>query len=410
MSTMNILVINCGSSSLKFQLIDIRLVGEQEQLLAKGLIERIGEPDSIVGFRAGNGNSVQRRMRIPDHRAAMDAAFELLQESGAIQSREEIAGVGHRMVHGGEDFRESVPIDAGVERAIEECSRLAPLHNPPNLSGYRAARDLLPSVVQVAVFDTAFHASLSEKAYLYAVPYEYYRKDKIRRYGFHGTSHRFVSERFNQIHGSATRLWKLITCHLGNGCSLCAIEGGRSVDTSMGFTPVEGLIMGTRSGDLDPGVVLYLMNKLQCSPRRLEDILNRESGLQGVSGVSNDMRDLIEKRESGDRRARLAVDMFCYRVRKYLGAYMAALGGAHAIIFTGGIGENAFKIRAEICDGLQSLGVGLDPDKNRATIGDEGEISAADSLIKVWVIPTNEELLIARDTARCILDGEAGGN
>ncbi len=408
MCTMNILVINCGSSSLKFQLIDIRRIGSQEKLLAKGLIERIGEQDSIVNFRAGDGESLQRRMQVLDHRAAMDAAFDLLQESGAIKSRDEIAGVGHRMVHGGENFRRSVPINAEVESAIEECSQLAPLHNPPNLSGYRAARDLLPSVTQVAVFDTAFHATLPEKAYLYAVPYEYYKKNKIRRYGFHGTSHRFVAERFAEIHGSGPQPWKLITCHLGNGCSLCAVEGGRSVDTSMGFTPLEGLMMGTRCGDLDPGVLLYMTNMLHCSAQRLEDILNRESGLQGVSGISNDMRDLIEKSEAGNRMANLAVEMFCYRVRKYLGAYMAALDGAHAIIFTGGIGENASKIRAEICQGLHSLGVIIDAEKNRAMVGMEGEVSSAESPVKVWVIPTNEELLIARDTARCISDGEAG--
>jgi len=408
MCTMNILVINCGSSSLKFQLIDIRRIGLQEKLLAKGLIERIGERDSIVSFRAGDGENLQRRMQILDHRAAMDEAFDLLQESGAIKSRDEIAGVGHRMVHGGENFRQSVPIDAEVESAIEECSHLAPLHNPPNLSGYRAARDLLPSVTHVAVFDTAFHATLPEKAYLYAVPYEYYKKDKIRRYGFHGTSHRFVAERFAEIHGSGPQPWKLITCHLGNGCSLCAVDGGRSVDTSMGFTPLEGLMMGTRCGDMDPGVVLYLMNMLHSSAPRLEDILNRESGLQGVSGISNDMRDLIEKREAGDRRASLAVEMFCYRVRKYIGAYMAVLDGAHAIIFTGGIGENAYKIRAEICQGLHSLGVDIDPEKNQAMVGTEGEVSSAESRVKVWVIPTNEELLIARDTARCISDGKTG--
>ncbi len=400
---MKILVINCGSSSLKFQLIDIGQIEVREDLLAKGLVERIGEADSAVSFTAGTGESLHREIEILDHRAAMEAAFEWLLGSGVIKSRAEIEGVGHRVVHGGEHFRQSTPIDADVEHAIEACSALAPLHNPPTLSGYRAARELLPSVPQVAVFDTAFHATLPPKAYLYAIPYPYYEKDKVRRYGFHGTSHRFVSQRFAQIQQTSPQSGKLITCHLGNGCSLCAIDEGRSVDTSMGFTPVEGLVMGTRSGDIDPGAVLYLLDRYRCSAEQLEEILNRRSGLYGISGGSNDMRDLLKRREAGDSRARLAVELFCYRIQKYLGAYMAALGGAHAVIFTGGIGENASQIRTEVCDGLRSLGILLDSGRNRSVIGIEGEISAAGSQTKLWVIPTNEELLIARDTARCIL-------
>jgi acetate kinase len=400
---MKILVINCGSSSLKFQLLDIDRIEIHESMLAKGLVERIGKPNAAASFMSETGKSLHREIQIYDHRAAMEAAFEFLLGSGALESLSEIAGVGHRIVHGGEHFRQSVPIDAEVEQAIEECSVVAPLHNPHNLSGYRAARDLLPSVPHVAVFDTAFHATLPPKAYLYAVPYEYYKKDHVRRYGFHGTSHRYVSQRFAQMQGISLLSLKLITCHLGNGCSLCAIDSGQSVDTSMGFTPVEGLVMGTRSGDIDPGAVLYLQSRHQCSPEQFEDILNQQSGLYGISGTSNDMRDLLKRRGAGDSRAKLAVEMFCYRIQKYLGAYMAALGGVHCIIFTGGIGENAFQIRAEICNGLRSLGVLLDVEKNRSGLGVEKEISAAGSPIKVWVIPTNEELLIARDTVRCIL-------
>jgi acetate kinase len=405
---MKILIINCGSSSLKFQLIDIIRIGVEENLLAKGLVERIGERDSVVSFVAGTSRPLHRKTPVCDHKAALVAAFDLLLRSGAIKSQAEIDGVGHRVVHGGEHFRQSVPIDADVERAIEECSELAPLHNPHNLNGFRAARELLPSVPQIAVFDTAFHSTLSPKAYLYAIPYEYYERDKVRRYGFHGTSHRFVSQRFAQVQGASPQSLKLITCHLGNGCSLCAIDGGRSVDTSMGFTPVEGLIMGTRSGDIDPGAVLYLLNRYRCDPEQLENILNQRSGLYGISGDSNDMRDLLKRREAGDLRARLAVDMFCYRIQKYLGAYTAALGGIHSIVFTGGIGENAFQVRAEICDGLRFLGVQLNRDLNRSTIGIEGKISAQESRISVWVIPTNEELLIARDTALCIENGGIG--
>ncbi len=400
---MKILTINCGSSSLKFQLIDITRIEVQEDLLAKGLIERIGKPNSAITFSATTCKPLRREMEIRDHRAAMEVAFKSLLEGGVIRDSAEIEGVGHRVVHGGESFQQSVQIDGDVEKVIEEWAEMAPLHNPHNLSGYRAARELLPSIPHVAVFDTAFHASLPPKAHLYAIPYEFYEKDRLRRYGFHGTSHRFVSQRFVQINGPGSLSWKLITCHLGNGCSLCAIEEGRSVDTSMGFTPEEGLIMGTRSGDVDPGAVLYLVRRKRCTPEQLIDILNRESGLYGISGCSNDMRDLLQRRDEGESRARLAVEMFCYRAQKYLGSYMAALGGVHSIIFTGGIGENSFQIRAEICDGLRSMGILLDQERNRTTLGVEGEISAAESQTKVWVIPTNEELLIARDTVRCFM-------
>ncbi|MBN2320651.1 MAG: acetate kinase [Acidobacteria bacterium] len=399
---MKVLVINCGSSSLRFQLLDIRRVEADEKLLVKGLIQRIGEGESSASCTTADGRSFNLEENVPDHKRAIEEVFNLLLKSGTLRSAAEIEGIGHRMVHGGEHFRESALIDAEVENAIEECCELAPLHNPHNLNGYRAARELLPEVPQVAVFDTAFHATLPERAYLYAIPYETYTKDKVRRFGFHGTSHRFVSERFAHIQNDPERSRKIITCHLGNGCSMSAVDGGESVDTSMGFTPIEGLVMGTRPGDVDPGVLMYLLNRYDSDVAKLDALLNKQSGLLGLSGSSNDMRDLIQKREGGDRRAGLAVEIFCYRVRKYIGSYMAALGGADAVIFTGGIGENAVEIRAEICEGLQSLGISLDPDKNRATLGVEAEISIPASPCKVWVIPTNEELLIARDTVRCI--------
>ena len=400
---MKILVINCGSSSLKFQLIEIVRIEENETLLAKGLVEKIGKQDSTFKCTIGKSEPPYNLAKpIPDHKAAVDTAFEVLLGKGVIQNKAEINGVGHRVVHGGEHFRESVLIDAKVENAIQECSELAPLHNPHNLAGYRAVRDLLPAVPQVAVFDTSFHQAIPKKSYLYAIPYEYYEKDRIRRYGFHGTSHRFISQRFAQINRTNLPAWKLITCHLGNGCSVCAVVRGRSLDTSMGFTPIEGLIMGTRSGDVDLGVILYLIKHHKFGPGELEELLNQESGLLGISGISNDVRDLMRRRKEGDKRAQLAIDMFCYRARKYLGSYMAVLRGAHAIIFAGGIGENSPEVRAQICGGLQSLGVILDRDLNRSTVGVEGEISRAESRTKVWVIPTNEELLIARDTFRCI--------
>jgi acetate kinase len=389
---MKILVINCGSSSLKFQLIDIVEIEKSETLLAKGLVDKIGKEDSSAAC-----NAVHVDKSIPNYRAAIEAAFELLLQVGAIKSKAEVDGVGHRVVHGGDKFRESVLIDATVENAIEQYSELAPLHNPHNLNGIRAARDLLPDAPQVAVFDTAFHHTIPPKAYIYAIPYQEYARDRVRRYGFHGTSHRYICSRFAAIQQSSPQSWNLITCHLGNGCSLCAIERGRSIDTSMGFTPIEGLVMGTRSGDVDLGVVLYMMNHYRLNHDQIEDILNRQSGLLGVSGISNDMRDLFEKRSS-DERANLAIQMFCYRTTKYIGSYLAALPQVHAIIFSGGIGENSYPVREEICTGLQSLGVVLDPDLNRKMVGLEGEISAAESQIKIWVIPTNEELLIARDT------------
>ncbi len=399
---MKILVINCGSSSLKFQLLDILRVEEDENLLVKGLIERIGQEKSSADCTTSDGRSFSFEEKVPDHKSAIEAVFALLSRSGTLRDKAEIAGIGHRMVHGGEYFRESALIDDEVETAIEKCSELAPLHNPHNLNGYRAARELLPDVPQVAVFDTAFHATLPEKAFLYAIPYEAYREDKVRRFGFHGTSHRYVSERLAHIRGQAGRPSRVITCHLGNGCSMAAVADGKSVETSMGFTPVEGLVMGTRPGDVDPGAVLYLLNRNGSDAAKVDRLLNHQSGLLGISGSSNDMRDLLRKRGEGDHRAGLAVDMFCYRVRKYIGAYAAVLGGADALVFTGGIGENAAEVRREICRGLEFLGIGVDAEKNGGCRGREADISAEGSPCRVWVIPTNEELLIARDTVRCI--------
>ncbi len=312
-----------------------------------------------------------------------------------------IDAVGHRVVHGGDRFQESVIIDESVEEAIEELSILAPLHNPHNLEAFRAAREHLPGVPQVAVFDTAFHHTLPPRAYVYGLPYDFLTDKKIRRYGFHGISHRYVSWRFAKMHGKSRSDYRMITCHLGNGCSMCAIEYGRSIDTSMGFTPLEGLIMGTRSGDVDAGAVLHLIRHECVEPGILAHVLNSASGIKGISGVSNDMRDVLKAAQQGNERAALAVDAFCYRVRKYIGTYLAAMNGADALIFTGGIGENAPLIRAQICENLSNLGIALAPELNEREIKDPREIGS--SRIPVWVVPTDEELLIARDTLRCIL-------
>jgi acetate kinase len=366
---MNILVLNAGSSSLKFDLFDSR--PNSERVLAKGAVERIS---SMAG--------------------ALKAVFEKIGSAP-------VEAVGHRVVHGGDIFHESVIIDSEVERQIENLSSLAPLHNSHNLEAYRAARDHLPGAPHVAVFDTAFHHALPPRAYTYALPYEYVTEKKIRRYGFHGISHRYVSWRFAQIHGKQRSDYRMITCHLGNGCSVCAIAGGRSIDTSMGFTPLEGLIMGTRSGDVDSGAILHLIMHEHEEPAAVLNLLNGRSGLKGLSGVSNDMRDLLREADCGNGRAQLAVDAFCYRARKYIGAYLAAMNGADALIFTGGIGENAYEIRAQICADLDQLGIAIDAGANTRESDDARQVGY--STIPVWVVPTDEELLIARDTLRCIL-------
>jgi len=371
---MNILVLNAGSSSLKFELFAVTpesIDTNSERILAKGEAERA----------ASMGEALQSVFR---------------QIGGTM-----VEAVGHRVVHGGERFHESVIIDAEVERQIEELSILAPLHNPHNLEGYRAARAHLPGVPQVAVFDTAFHHTLPPRAYVYGLPYEYLTEKKIRRYGFHGISHRYVSWRFAHLHGKKRADYRMITCHLGNGCSVCAIDQGRSIDTSMGFTPLEGLIMGTRSGDVDAGAVLHLITQEREDPAMLLHVLNGASGLKGISGISNDMRDLLREEGAGNERAALAIEAFCYRIRKYVGMYLAAMNGADALIFTGGIGENAAVIRARICEDLGNLGIAVDSEANARDSKDAREVG--NSKIPVWVVPTDEELLIARDTLRCIL-------
>ncbi len=403
---MRILVLNCGSSSLKFQLIETSLehiASNTDRMLAQGVIERIGASDSSIRMRVA-GEEPQTDMReVLRHHDAIQAVFTWLAgESGVLGGLDQIDGVGHRIVHGGERFHSSALMTDDTVRQIEALSDLAPLHNPHNLKGYYAAKKLLPNVPEVAVFDTSFHQTMPPRAYIYGVPYIYYTRDKLRRYGFHGTSHRFVSYRFAQILGEKREAYKLITCHLGNGCSVCAIDRGNVADTSMGFTPLEGLMMGTRPGDLDAGAVLYMLERAEMGHAEVDVTLNTQSGLLGVSGLSRDMRDLLAACAKGHERAELAVEGFCYRVTKYIGAYYVAMGGADAVLFAGGIGENAPEVRARICAPLKVLGLELDEPANTAALGKEAEISRPDSRLKAWVIPTNEELLIARDTVRCM--------
>jgi len=402
---MRILVINCGSSTLKFQLIETspeQIAADTDRVLARGEVDRIGSTEALVTCQATEGERSREGSAVRDHTEAIQAALGCLTSSGTF-TKSDIEGVGHRMVHGGEGLQCSVLIDDEVIREIERCIDLAPLHNPNNLRGYRATRRLLPEAKQVAVFDTAFHHAIPPHAFHYGIPYLHYAKDRVRRYGFHGTSHRYLNYRFARLHGHDRSHYKVITCHLGNGSSMCAINHGRSIDTSMGLTPLEGLLMGTRPGDLDPGVLTYLLGRDGASLHDLESELNRHSGLYGVSGISGDMRDLLKAREEGNQRAALAIDMFCYRVKKYLGSYLAALNGADAIVFGGGIGENAPVIRAQICESLEVFDIRLDPEANAAAIGREKMISPLGVSPEIWVIPTNEELLIARDTVRCIL-------
>lgn len=409
MSVMKVLVLNCGSSTIKFQLIetDLDLIEQNaDRRLARGIIEHIGG-EAIIAMQA-EGQARQRSTeQLRDIRTAIDHIIRWLCSDKAglseISSIADIQIVGHRVVHGGEQFKQSVLITDEVLRGIEDCIDLAPLHNPANIKGILAARELLGTgLPQVAVFDTAFHQTLPEQAYLYALPYQFYRRYRLRRYGFHGTSHRYVAYRYRQLRNLPREQVSIITLHLGNGCSAAAIRHGHSVDTSMGLTPLEGLVMGTRAGDLDPAIINFIAEKEGFSGREVESLLNKQSGLLGISGLTHDMRELLaEAQENNDRRARLAIEIFCYRVRKYVGAYLAAMGGADALVFTGGIGENSAEIRARICDGLQWLGLELEADRNAAqTGGREGIISTADSRLAAWVIPTDEELLIARDAVR----------
>jgi acetate kinase len=407
---MNILVLNVGSSTLKFQLIDTgkdAIANNTDRRLARGQIERIGG-EAILTLEAADARPVRTTASLRDHAAAIERVMSWItsEESGVpIESVAGIEAVGHRVVHGGEQFSRSTRIDDAVRRALEDLIDLAPLHNPHNLKGIAAIQRVLgPGIPQVAVFDTAFHHTLPDVAYLYAIPYQLYRRYKVRRYGFHGTSHRYVAYRYRQLTGTKRDATNIITVHLGNGASACAIVGGNSVDTSMGFTPLEGLVMGTRSGDLDPAIIDFVAEKEGHSLRDVETLLNKQSGLLGVSGLTADMRELLaEEEEHGDRRARLAIDLFCYRAKKYLGAYLAAMNGAAAIVFTGGIGENSAKIRARICDGLDWLGITVDEARNTATTGGrEGRVDRDGSRVQLWVIPTDEELLIARDTWRVV--------
>ncbi len=398
---MNILVINAGSSSLKYQLLN----PDTGVLLAKGLCERIGIDGKFTYKPQVEGKKVLDAIdvKMPTHSEAIQAVLDALvdKDNGVIGSMKEIDAVGHRVVHGGEAFNQSVLITDEVMKAVEECIPLAPLHNPANITGIQACQKVMPGVPMVAVFDTAFHQTMPAKAFTYALPYEYYEKDKVRRYGFHGTSHKYVSERAAAMLGKPASELKLISCHLGNGSSVTAIDGGKSVDTSMGFTPLAGLPMGTRSGDLDAGILQYLMNKYSMNIDEMLNILNKKSGVQGVSGVSSDFRDLENAHKEGNERAGLAVDMFNYGVKKLIGAYAAAMGGVDAIIFTAGVGENSVSQRLDIASGLEFMGVKMDAEANN-TRGKEAVISAADSKVKVLLIPTNEELMIAKDTAALV--------
>lgn len=392
-----ILVLNCGSSSVKYQLFDM----DTEQALAKGEVERIGTHHATLKHRPLGKDEVVRVSEVLEHESALKTILSALTEPtpgvGVIRNLGEIIAVGHRVVHGGEAFAASVLVDDGVEKAIRDNIDLAPLHNPPNLMGIEATRSLLPSIPQVAVFDTAFHQTMPEHAYLYALPYLLYTKYRIRRYGFHGTSHQYVSERAAKVVGRPTAELRIVSCHLGNGASVAAVCRGRSIDTSMGFTPLEGLIMGTRSGDLDPAVVLYLLEKEELTKAEANALLNKHSGLTGISGISNDFRILLEEAEKGDRRAKLAVEMFCYRLKKYVGAYAAAMGGLDVLVFTAGIGENVPLVRKKVCDGGAWMGLELDQAPNEANLLEE-PLNRPGAPVTILAIPTNEELVIARDT------------
>jgi acetate kinase len=409
---MNILILNCGSSSVKFELIvtDLELIAQNaDRHLARGIIERIGG-EAVVTLQVEGQDEQRSTSPLRDIRAAVDfiARWASSREAGIeqIKSIADIQAIGHRVVHGAEQFTKSVLITDEVIRGLEACIDLAPLHNPANIKGITAARALFgDGVPQVAVFDTAFHQTLPDHAFLYAIPYQLYRRYRVRRYGFHGTSHRYVAYRYRQLRGIARDETNIITLHLGNGCSAAAVRNGNSIDTSMGLTPLEGLVMGTRSGDLDPAIIDFIATKEGLSSGEVETLLNKQSGLLGISGLTSDMRELLaEAEEENDRRALLAIEIFCYRVRKYIGAYLAAMNGADAVVFTGGIGENSWEVRSRVCNGLQWLGLELDEDQNRTHVGGrEGLISSKDSRLAAYVIPTDEELLIARDTARCVL-------
>ncbi len=396
---MKILVLNCGSSSLKYQLINM----ENEGLMAKGVAERIGIEGSFLKHESESNGKVKIEEAMKDHKDAIRIVLDALvdKDHGAISSMEEISAVGHRVVHGGEKFSGSVVINQEVIDALEECSELAPLHNPPNLMGIYACQEILPGLPMVGVFDTAFHQTMPEDSYIYALPYEYYENHKIRRYGFHGTSHKYVATVTAELLGKSVEDLKLVTCHLGNGASVAAVDGGKSVDTSMGFTPLEGLAMGTRCGDMDPAITTFLMEKEGMDYKELNNVMNKKSGVLGVSGVSSDFRDIEEAAEKGNKRAKLALDLYHKRVKKYIGAYAAEMGGLDAVVFTAGLGENSPESRAAICEGLEFLGLHVDSDKNNVR-GKATVFSTEDSTTKAVLVPTNEELMIARETLNLV--------
>ncbi|MCB9018181.1 MAG: acetate kinase [Prevotellaceae bacterium] len=393
---MKILVLNCGSSSIKYKLIDMTA----NQVLEQGGVEKVGLKDSFLKHTKINGEKEVLEKEIPEHTVGIEFILETLTSpnGGAIKSLNEIDAVGHRVVHGGEKFNSSVLITDDVIKKIEECIKIAPLHNPPNLKGIAAVTKLMPNIPQVAVFDTAFHQTMPQEAFMYALPYELYTEDGVRRYGFHGTSHRYVSKRAFEVLGIKPEGSKMITCHIGNGGSITAIKDGKSIDTSMGMTPLEGLVMGTRAGDLDTGAITYLMEREHYDTKAISDILNKKSGLLGISGVSSDMRDVRAAIAAGNKRAKLALDMFIYRAKKYIGSYVAVLGGVDVIVFTGGIGENVEIVRESICADMECFGVKIDKEINNGVHGDEKIISTKDSKTTVIVIPTDEEFMIASDT------------
>lgn len=393
---MKILVLNCGSSSIKYKLFDM----ESKEVMAQGGVEKIGLKGSFLKFPLPNGDKVVLEGEILEHQAGIEYILGVLTSDkyGCVKSLDEIDAVGHRVVHGGEEFNSSVYITDEVIKKMEECIELAPLHNPPNLAGINAVKELMGDIPQVGVFDTAYHQTMEPKAYMYGLPYSLYQKYAIRRYGFHGTSHRYVSKKGCDILGVPYENQRIITAHIGNGGSLAAIKGGKSIDTSMGMTPVEGLIMGTRSGDVDAGIISFIMEKENIGTQAISTLVNKHSGLLGISGVSSDMRELRAAMESGNKRAQLAFDMFVYRIKKYIGAYAAALEGVDILMFTGGIGENVDPVRELVCEGLEYMGIKLDKEKNKAIHGDEAIISTPDSKVTVIVVPTDEEYMIASDT------------
>ena len=396
---MNILVINCGSSSLKYQLIDMN----GEKVLCKGLVERIGIEGSKITHETTGKDEAIIEQPMEDHKVALGLVLEALvdKDHGAISSMDEIGAVGHRVVHGGEEFSSSVVIDKNVMKVLYDCVELAPLHNPPNITGIEACQELMPETPMVAVFDTAFHQTMERDNYIYPLPYKYYEEYGVRRYGFHGTSHKYVANRVAEIIGKDIKDLNIISCHLGNGSSICAIKGGETIDTSMGFTPLEGLAMGTRSGDIDPAIIPFIMDKEDMTFAEVNEMLNKESGVLGISGISSDFRDLEIAMKDGNERAKLAIDVFVNRVKKYIGGYMAAMCGVDVLVFTAGIGENSAFLRSQICDGLDCIGIDLDEELNNVR-GKEAKISKNLASTDIYVVPTNEELMIARDTLELV--------